>query len=153
MLFRQVQWDPLRARGCRDWELGFSKPEIQIRGVHDLEICSEAIKFWFSKIPLVTSGYFGEGRRAHYRGNGDASSEGKCWDMYACISICVYVIIAITIPNKTFPFQVRACPKVKGLWRAGLSRDSGCHSNLPDCSLYLLIWAARENRRLHTPSF
>jgi len=49
MLFRQVQWDPSRARGSLDWELGFSKPEIQIRGVHDSEICSEAIKFWFSK--------------------------------------------------------------------------------------------------------
>lgn len=96
---------------------------------------------------------FGERRRAHYRGNGDASSEGKCWNMYACISVCVSVIIVINIPNKTFPFQVRACLKVKGLWRAGLSRDSGCHSNLPDCSLYLLIWAARENRRLHIPSF
>lgn len=49
MLFRLAQWDPSRARGHLDWELGFSKPEIQIRGVHDSVICSEAIKFQFSK--------------------------------------------------------------------------------------------------------
>lgn len=54
MLFRQVQWDPSRARGSLDWELGFSKPEIQIRGVPDSEIRSQAMKFWFSKfLPLL----------------------------------------------------------------------------------------------------
>lgn len=31
----------------------------------------------------------------------------------------MYVIILIIIPNKTLPFQVRACLKGKGLWRAG----------------------------------
>lgn len=67
---------------------------------------------------------FGERREKPIpEAEGKLPAEGKSWDMYACISVYVYVITLITIPEKTFPFQVRArlkgfveSPAHQGLW-------------------------------------
>lgn len=140
-------WDPSRDGGHLAWELAFPILKYS-RTQRCLWIRGQKVLFF--QIASVTPGSLVE--KGPLQGPVGCSQLRVNVGTWVCVSLHVCVIILITIPKQTLPFQVRACLRVEGLWKARLSRDFGCRSNLPDCSLYLLIRVSRENTS-HLSSF